>query len=229
MQAGYLRLIRGRQSGLSRIIFLDYRFRGHRLGRGNELPYEEQILKVAQGWSYELGRTQTEHIKSIKEFADGISVEGQEVSAHYCGKLLKLFGKLRPGFQYSATKIYLDGLSDEDVSRGRFPEFDAAELHDRAKKVPVPRADASSKPATSSTLDTAYMQAARTENNRQFARDIGCIAFVLIIVAAFAVHLVRNGWNFDDRSSEERALDQACTSRGQSGCSDAARDLQREN
>ena len=190
---------------------------------------KEQILKVAQGWEYKLGRTQKENARSIKEFADNISVDGQEVSLYYCAKLFNLFGKLRPGFQYSATKIYLDGLSDEDVSRGRFPDFDAADVHDRAKTVRAPRPRVSEKRTTSASLDTEYLRAVRRESNRQFARDIGCVTLVLVIVAAFAVHVIRNGWSFDDRSPEERALDQACASRGQSGCSDAARDLQRGN
>jgi len=120
-------------------------------------------------------------------------------------------------------------LSDEDISRGSFPDFDATEFHNRAKAVTTKNTAAVGNLALSSDSDTPYIKAVRAENNRQFARDIGCIALVLVVAVAFAVHIFNNGWSFDDRSSEERALDQACTSRGQSGCSDAARDLQREN
>lgn len=189
----------------------------------------DQILEIAKRWDYVLGRTQKDHAASIKELAVEIFPEGQSVSLAYCTKLFKIFGKCRPGFQYRTTKAYLDTLSDMDISKGNFTYFDSSEFHERAKSVPNVIYHKPRKIEQSLDIESPYLRSVKAENNRQFAKDVGCIAFVIIMVSAFAVHLFNSGWSIDDRSTEERALDQACSGRGQSGCSDAARDLESGN
>lgn len=189
----------------------------------------DQILEIAKRWDYVLGRTQKDHAASIKEVSDKICDDGQSVSIAYCTKLFKIFRKCRDGFQYRTTKAYLDTLSDLDIAKGNFPYFDSAEFHERATSIPNIIYHKPRKIEQSLDIESPYLISVKAENNRQFAKDVGCIAFVIIMVSAFAVHLFNNGWSIDDRSTEERALDQACTGRGQSGCSDAARDLESGN